>query len=420
MPEDPVFAYRDPGAAGAGEGPLLGLRVAMQPNLSVAGWPADAGSNALAGFRALEDATMVQRLRQAGAMLCGYTRASEFGFGLRGSQAGSAVTPGPSGSAVAPGPSGSAVEQEADAELVLDLMGESRLAAARAGVCGFKPSYGIVSRYGLIGFIPSMECCGVLSRSLKTVRGLLQAMAGQDGLDYSLPDEGIPDLSPQEIDPGKTAIGVVAEACAGLPPEQAEGFRAAAGELAKAGFTIHEMSFPDFPLFALVHRIAGSVEASSCAGRYDSVRYGPRAPGARNWNEMYLRSRGAAFGPLVKSYLFQGAFFQFERYGAFEDACRIRARLLAGMRQLTSHADFLLLPAGNGARAALQDAPASLPDTYAEFAATLFANVTGQPALYLPPRSSALPGFQLAGPRRGDARLLALGEHLLARLGGSL
>lgn len=176
------------------------------------------------------------------------------------------------------------------------------------------------------------------------------------------------------------------------------------------------MSFPDYPLFALVHRIAGSVEASSCAGRYDSVRYGPRAPGARNWNEMYLLSRGAAFGPLVKSYLFQGAFFQFERYGAFEDACRIRARLLAGMRQLTAHADFLLLPAGGrpGKDGAADAASASLPGTYAEFASTLFANVTGQPALYLPPARGAGQGFQLAGPRLGDARLLDLGEYLLA------
>ena len=385
--------------------------MAIQPNLSVAGWPTDAGSKALSGFTALEDATAVRRLRQAGAWLCGSIRMSEFGLGLRGSRAGGAVAAGLSRGAVGQQEAvGSIAERGADAELVLDLMGESRLAAARAGVCGFKPSYGLVSRSGLVGLIPSMECCGVLSRRLDQVRGILQAIAGDDGLDYSLPDEGPPDFTPREIDPKTTTIGVITEASGGLP--QTEGLPEGARELEEAGFSIHEMSFPDYPLFSLVHRIAGAVEASSCAGRYDSVRYGPRAPGARNWNEMYLLSRGAAFGPLVKSYLFQGAFFQFERYGAFEDACRIRARLLAGMRQLTAHADFLLLPAGSGAG---DGASASLPGTYAEFASTLFANVTGQPALYLPPGPGRAQGWQLAAPRMGDARLLALGEYLLER-----
>ncbi len=406
---DQIFVYRPPGDPSAGSGPSSGMRVALQPSISVAGWPADAGSKALAGYSAPEDATIVVRLRQAGATLCGYTRASEFGFGLRGSQAGCAVS-----------------QQQADVEPVLDLAGESRLAAARAGVCGLKPSYGLVSRYGLVGLIPSMECCGLVSPSLTQLRDVLRVIAGQDGLDYSLPEEDPPDLCGQPIDPGRTTIGVITEAAASLSPEQADGFRAAAVEMEQAGFAVRALSFPDYPLFALVHRIVGSVEASSCAGRYDSVRYGPRSPGARHWNEMYLLSRGAAFGPLVKSYLFQGAFFQFERYGAFEDACRIRARLLAGMRQLTSHADVLLLPAGSGAReaapaeAAASGGPVSLADTYAEQASTLFANVTGQPALYLPPRGGASAGFQLAGPRRGDARLLALGEYLLDRRGGSL
>lgn len=459
---DGVFAYRPPGSPQARSGPLAGLRVAIQPNMSVAGWPADAGSKALAGFEALEDATVVRRLRAAGAWLCGSTRMSEFGLGLHGSQAGCAVVPGaaggapaglpPSRGAVARQPSG-AGGQQADAELVLDLMGESRLAAARAGLCGFKPSYGLVSRWGLIGLIPSMECCGVLSPNLDRVRGILQAVAGNDGLDYSLPDEGPAGLSPAQIDPGETIIGVISEAGGSLPAED-EGLRAAADELREAGFPLRELSFPDFPLFSLVHRIAGSVEASSCAGRYDSVRYGPRSPGARNWNQMYLLSRGAAFGPLVKSYLFQGAFFQFERYEAFEDACRIRTRLLAGMRQLASQADFLLLPAGGsagvpaagGARGPVRagggapapavgpgtaadacpdgapapGAPPSLAGTYAEFASTLFANVTGQPALYVPPPPGGAQGFQMAGPRLGDARLLSLGELLLGRRRGSI
>ena len=126
---------------------------------------------------------------------------------------------------------------------------------------------------------------------------------------------------------------------------------------------------------------------------------------------MYRLSRGAAFGLLVKSYLFQGAFFQFERYDAYEDACRLRTRLVAAMQRLAGQVDFLVLPVAAGAAAR---APEALAEHYAQFATTLFANVTGQPALYLPsPSGVAQAGVQLAGPKLSDARLLALGEHLL-------
>ena len=398
---DPVFSYRDPGTERPKEGPLHGLRIAAQSSISSAGWPADAGSNALANYVALEDATVVRRLRDAGAALCGSTRMSEFGFGLEGSAAGRALQ-----------------SRAVDAELVMDLMGESRLAGAAAGVCALKPSYGLISRYGLIGLIPSMECCGLLSAGLETIRQMLKSMAGQDGRDFSLPDEEPPDLSLRALGPAEMTVGVIAEARAALPAAQQAAFGASLDALEEAGLTLREVSFPEWDQFLLVHEIVGSVEASSCAGRYDSVRYGPRAPGARNWNEMYLLSRGAAFGPLLKSYLFQGAFFQFERYAAFEDACRIRGRLVKGMQRLAAEEEFLALPAGGCASGG---APTSLADLYAPFAWTAFANVTGQPALYLPgPAAAAGAGIQIAGPRLSDARLLALGELLLnARKGGN-
>jgi len=391
---DSIFFYRNLEIVAPKDGHLQGVKIAIQPNISVAGWPTEAGSKALLNFKAIEDATIVQRLRQAGAFVCGSTHMSEFRFGLAGSKAGEALR-----------------RQAADVELVLDLMGESRLAALHAAACGFKPSYGLVSQFGLIGLIPSMECCGLLSRNLKNIREILQTIAGPDELDFSIPDEEIPNCSPQEIDPQKTTIGFMTEQKNELSNDKEAIFRYSVDELKKAGFSLREMSLPDFSLFSLVHKIVGSVEASSCAGRYDSVRYGPRALGTKNWNDMYLLSRGAAFGLLLKSYLFQGAFFQFENYGAYENACRIRARLLTDMQLLLSQADFLVFPIDNGATSGASEL---LADTYNQFASTVFANVTGQPALYLPPVSGAAHlGFQLAGPRLSDARLLAVGEYLL-------
>jgi len=388
------FIYRSPDAAGTGSGPLQGLNIAVQPNVSVEGWPAEAGSRALENFTALEDATIIGRLREAGAALCGLTRMSEFGFGLEKSRAGAALK-----------------ENAADVELVLDLMGESRMAAALSGVCGFKPSFGLLSSLDLIGLIPSMECCGLLSADPGRFRKVLGCIAGPDPLDFSLPEEPAPAFEKKAVDPENTRIGIVSEAAGELPAERKSGFEASVEELKQAGFSVRELSFPEMTLFSLVHKIVGSVEASSSAGRYDSVRYGRRAPGAKNWNEMYLRSRGAAFGTLVKSYLFQGAYFQFERFEAYENACRIRARLVKDMEKLFDQADFLMFPAAAGGGT---DEGASLADTYEQFAATLFANVTGQPALYLPPApGSRTEGVQLAGPRLSDPRLAALGEHLM-------
>ena len=384
----------------AQKGALQELKVAVQPNISVKGWPTEAGSAALAGFKALEDAAVVERLSGQGASIVGSVKMSEFGFGLKDSRAGSALK-----------------DKAADVELMLDMAGEARLAAARASVCGFKPSYGLISRLGLIGLIPSMEACGILAHDIKSIREILQTIAGPDERDFSLPDEKLPDFSALKIEPKKTTLGVIAEVLNNIPAKERKAFDTEIDELKKDGFQIKELSFPDFSRFLLVHQMAGSVEASSCAGRFDSVRYGQRVPGAKNWNEMYLQSRGAAFGTLLKSYLFQGAFFQFERYRAYEDACRLRARLVQDMQKINEQADFLIFPTLNSTAS---NNPESLADLYAQFIYTMFANITGQPALYLPSSSgSKHPGIQLAGPRLADGRLLALGDYLLSnRQGG--
>ncbi len=393
------YFFRNPDTQATDDGPLKGLNIAIQPNIQIKGWPSDAGSGALPGYTALEDSTVVKRLKDAGAYIGGSTRMSEFGFGLNESHAGEAVKQG-----------------AADAELVLDMTGEARLAAAERGILGYKPGYGLISRYGLIGLIPSMESCGVISKNIQGIRAVLGVIAGQDGLDFSMPREDIPDLRKKEIHPAKTTIGVLTEALNMLPEKQRELFYGSINSLKNAGFNIKEFSLPDFHLFSLVHSIAGSVEASSCAGRYDSVRYGERAPGAKNWNEMFIQSRGAAFGGLLKCFLIQGAYFQFEQYRAFENACRIRARLLKEMDRIYSQTDFLVFPATNTTGA---DETGALSSLYSQFTFTLFANVTGQPVLYLPIDPGTGPtGFQLAGPRNSDGGVLALGEYILNRRDG--
>lgn len=395
---DSFFFYSNPEqSVDSVKGALQKLKVAVQPNISVKDWPTEAGSAALAGFKALEDAVVVERLSGQGANMVGSVKMSEFGFGLKDNMAGNALG-----------------IKAADAELMLDIAGEVRLAAASANVYGFKPSFGLVSRLGLVGLIPSMETCGILARDIQSIRDIMQTIAGPEERDFSLPDEKLPDFSSKTIDPKKTVMGIIEEVLKELPADKLKALEKELDELKKAGFPVKELSFPDYSQFMLVHQIVGSVEASSCAGRYDSVRYGQRAPGAKNWNEMYLQSRGAAFGTLLKSYLFQGAFFQFERYNAYEDACRLRAQLVSEMQKLSEKADFLVFPTINPAASRTFD---SLADMYEQFVYTAFANVTGQPALYIPSGVGA--GFQLAAKRHGDGRLLDLSEYLLRnRRGG--
>ena len=388
------FAHVDPSPPSAAGGPLGGKTVAIQPNLSVRGWPTEAGSTALERFVAVEDATAVQRLRAAGATLVGSARMAELGFGLAGDAMAEALT-------------------DCDVALITDTMGEARHTAATAAAFGLKPSYGIVSRFGLIGLVPSMECLGVAARSASDVAAVMAALAGPDERDPSMRGEEAPDFAGAGETPSMPVAGTIRECTSALEPEEAEAFRAAVARLEAAGLRTEEVSLPDYDLLRVVHNLVGAAEASSAAGKYDSVRYGHRAAGAENWNAMYLASRAESFGPLVKSYLFQGAYVQFEDYPAFENACRIRRRLVRQTDALFETVGVLVLPTRRaGADAA---AAASVDEVYDAFALTLAANVTGHPALTVPGLvrdGDADLGLQLIGPPLADARLLGLGARL--------
>jgi len=159
-----IYTYKNvltDAPAGAAS-PLAGVRVVVQPNISVRGWPCDAGSKALEGFVPLQDAEVVTRLKSAGALLVGSSRMAELGFGLTGETSVRALGEG------------------ADVAVMTDTMGEARVASATEGFFGFKPSFGLVSRFGLIGLVPSMECTGVAGRDLNNIIDVMRAIAGKD------------------------------------------------------------------------------------------------------------------------------------------------------------------------------------------------------------------------------------------------
>ncbi|MFC1811642.1 amidase family protein [Thermodesulfobacteriota bacterium] len=397
-----LYTYLDSSPSPAStDGVLSGMSMVVQPNLSVCGWPTAAGSNALEGFTAIYDATVIERLKHAGARIKGSIRMSELGLGLAGDTGATALRQG-----------------DVDGVLVTDTMGEARMIACVAGDFGFKPSYGLVSRFGLIGLIPSMECCGIAAKKIKDIARAMSVMAESDSRDLSMPelDAGLDiprfDRVFETLEPLRSC-GVVKECFDMLEKNESRAFDAAIARLVDGGLQIEEVHLKDFELAREVHNVMGSVEASSSAGKYDGVRYGHRAATAKNWNDMYINSRGESFGVLVKTYLFQGAYFQYENYNAFVDAARIRARLLAQTEEALERFDVLLLPTR---RAAFDPSSAHTINTvYDVFSWTLIANITGHPAITLPGMVTCGDtdlGLQLIGPRFEDARLLTIAARL--------
>ncbi len=397
-----IFTYKNTTAQTSGkkeqpaDGSLAGKKIVIQPNMSARGWLTDAGSRALEGFIALEDATIVTRLRNAGADLVGSSRMSELGFGLTGDTGVQAILAG------------------ADIALITDTMGETRVNAAISGFFGFKPSFGIVSRFGLIGLVPSMECSGIIAKNINDISAVMAVISGKDENDFSMPDETMPDFAAALKPVEKTyRVGIIREFISSLDEIESKAFSRGISKLEKAGLSIQEVNLKGFDLFRTVHNVIGSVEASSSAGKYDGVRYGHRSPVGKNWNDMYLNSRGESFGKLVKTYLFQGAYFQFENYQAFENACRIRRRLVREMSDIFNHIDLIALPTRRPAYDASK--AADINETYDAFFFTIPTNITGQPSLQIPSlahESEVDIGIQLTGPRLSDVNLLAAGMKL--------
>lgn len=401
-----LFAFRpESSPKGNPDGPLAGKTILVRPDISVTAWLTDAGSRALSGFHAVADATVVARLKAAGASFSGSARMAELGFGVNGDCMAALLSSEPP-----------------HAGLMNDTMGEARVAACSAGWYGFKPSYGLISRYGVAGLSPSMESLGILARNPADIAELLAVMAGPDEADFSMSMDTPPDFSKEALRFGAPVrIGVPREWRGDLKPSSERAFSAALATLAAFGFEIREVDFPNADLFPLVHQVVASVEASSATGKYDGVRYGYRTEHSRNWNEMYIKTRGEAFGARIKAFIFQGAHFQYRDYSAFEAACSLRRKLVEQADGLLRETNLLALPV----RLVEPDPflADTVEETFAAFRLTLGANVAGLPALQIPGlcRDGETDfGLQLIGSRTADAEVLAAGLTLSTHMKGGL
>ena len=405
--------------AGRGEdpGPLAGVPVALKDNLCTRGVATTCSSKILVGWKPPYDATVVQRLVAAGAVIIGKTNLDEFAMGSSTENSAFGPTRNPHDPSRVPGGSsgGSAAAVAAGfAPLALgsDTGGSIRQPAALCGVVGVKPTYGLVSRYGLIAFASSLDQIGPFAATVEDAAVLLEVIAGHDPLDSTSLDRPAPDLASQ-LNRGVAGlkVGLVTELTGeGIDPEVAERTRQAAAALEAAGAVVREVSVPSLTYGLSAYYLIAPAEASSNLARYDGVRYGLRTSGAEDITQMYGATRAAGFGPEVKRRIMLGTYALSAGYydAYYAKAQKVRTLILRDFAAAYDEVDVLLSPTTPTVAFPLGAKTGDPLSMYLSDVCTIGSNLAGHPAISVPFGTGAggLPvGVQLMAPALGEATM---------------
>jgi aspartyl-tRNA(Asn)/glutamyl-tRNA(Gln) amidotransferase subunit A len=295
--------------------PLGGVPIALKDIISVAGLPCTCGSRLLRDYRATYDATVVDRLTAAGAIVFGKTNMDEFAMGSSTENSSVKPTRNPWDLGRVPGGSsgGSAAAVATDqafAALGTDTGGSVRQPAALCGVVGLKPSYGRVSRFGLVAFASSLDQAGPLTKTVRDAALILNAIAGTDPRDSTCRQEAVPNYSAGlDRDLRGTRLGLPKEYFTeGIDPQVRAAVLAAVAHFESLGAEVVEVSLPHTEYAVASYYLIASAEASANLARFDGVRYGHRAENPRDLLEMYGRTRAEGFGPEVKRRIILGTY----------------------------------------------------------------------------------------------------------------
>jgi aspartyl-tRNA(Asn)/glutamyl-tRNA(Gln) amidotransferase subunit A len=329
--------------------PLAGLLLAVKDNIATKGLRTTAGSRLLENFVPPYDATAVARLKAQGALVLGKTNLDEFGMGSSTEHSAFFPSKNPFDPSRVPGGSsgGSAAAVAADlAPLALgsDTGGSVRQPASFCGVYGLKPTYGRVSRFGLVAYASSLEGIGPMARSVRDLALLMDAMAGLDPMDATSLD--LPPRFQEALEEPlpPLRLGVVREGLSGNSPGVERALEEALGVFQGLGLRVKEVSWPSLPLALAAYYILAPAEASSNLARYDGTLFGTRAEGEEVWQ--VVEATRARFGLEVKRRVLVGTFVLSSGYyeAYYERAQAFRARLKAEARALFQEVDLLLLP----------------------------------------------------------------------------
>ena len=415
-------------AAGDDPGPLAGVPVALKDNLCTRGVATTCGSKILEGWHPPYDATVVEALRAAGAITLGKTNMDEFAMGSSTENSAYGPTCNPRHTGKVPGGSsgGSAAAVAAGfAPLALgsDTGGSIRQPAALCGVVGMKPTYGRVSRYGLVAFASSLDQIGPFASTVEDASLLYDVLSGHDPFDStSLPSVPEPTLATVHEGVEGIRIGLCPDLVDGCAPDVAARVHEAAQALSAAGAKVEEISVPEFAYGLSAYYLIAPAEASSNLARYDGVRYGLRVDG-QDAEAMNTATRTAGFGAEVKRRVMLGTYALSAGYydAYYAQAQRVRTLVMRAFDRAYESVDVLL---GATAPTTAFDLGAKVDDPMAMYmndVCTIPSNLSGHPAISVPfgTGDDGLPvGVQVLAPALGEAIMFRVAQVVEARAPG--
>jgi aspartyl-tRNA(Asn)/glutamyl-tRNA(Gln) amidotransferase subunit A len=409
---------------GAADGPLAGKTVAVKDNISTAGVRTTCGSDMLAEYVPPYDATVVECLKDAGATIVGKANMDEFGMGTTTETSAFGPTENPVAEGKVPGGSsgGSAAAVaagEADLALGSDTGGSIRCPAAFCGVVGIKPTYGLVSRYGLVAYANSLEQIGPLAPTVEGAAALLDVISGPDDRDATTRDAGADSnyAAAADGDVDGLSIGVPTELVEDADDAVVDAFWRAIDDLEAQGATAHEISMPSVEKAVQAYYVIAMSEASSNLARFDGVRYGHSVGvDEGNWNETFGKVRDEGFGDEVKRRVLLGTYalsagYHDKYYKKAQDA---RAWVKQDFDESFADADVIASPTMPMPPMELGESLDDPLQMYLADANTVPVNLANLPAISVPAgeTSEGPVGLQLVGPKFGEETIVRAASAL--------
>ena len=398
--------------------PLMAMPIAIKDNICTEGVKTTCGSRMLENFVPPYDATVITRLRAQQYCLIGKTNLDEFAMGSSTENSAFGPTRNPWNPAYIPGGSsgGSAAAVGADlcvAALGSDTGGSIRQPASCCGVVGLKPTYGRVSRYGLVAFASSLDQIGTLTKDVRDAAILLKAIAGHDPLDSTSADIDVPDyMKALKENMRGMKVGVPKEFFTeGMDPEVEQAVRAAIDEMKNLKAEIKEISLPTTQHAIAAYYLIAPAEASSNLARYDGVRYGFRATKEKGLLEMYLKTRQEGFGPEVKRRIMLGTYALSAGYydAYYAKAQSVRTLIKRDFEEAFKEVDVIVTPTMPTTAFKLGEKTQDPLQMYLSDIFTISVNLAGVPAIVVPCgiSSGKLPiGLQIIGRAFEEEKIL--------------
>jgi aspartyl-tRNA(Asn)/glutamyl-tRNA(Gln) amidotransferase subunit A len=419
-------APADGAAGGTGSAPLAGVPLAVKDLFCTAGVPSQSGSKILEGYRPPYTATVVERLQRAGASLLGKTNQDEFAMGSSNENSAYGPVRNPWDRERVPGGSSGGSAAAVDAGLApwalgTDTGGSIRQPAALCGIVGLKPTYGAVSRYGMIAFASSLDQAGPFTRDVTDAALLLRHMVGQDNRDATSLAFPEPIEPPDGVDLKGVRLGVPRELTGdGIESGVREAFNATLALAEQLGASVEECSLPHAPHALSAYYLIAPAECSSNLARFDGVRYGLRVD-ADDLLGMYTATRAAGFGPEVKRRIMLGTYALSSGYydAYYGRAQKVRTKIAEDFRAAFERFDLIVTPTAPSVAFRLGEKVADPLAMYLNDVCTVPMSLAGIPAISIPNGlSDGLPvGLQIAGPAFSENRILRAAHVLEQAIG---